>query len=58
MEANLINSDKLFEAMGYVKSAENNQILLLDGPICPDRVANVSRDAIFALVECSVNNLK
>lgn len=31
-----------------------NQTLVLDGPICPDQVTNVSRDALTAYVECQI----
>lgn len=52
ISANLIEADMLFEEMGY--RSMTNQTLVLDGPICPDRVANVSRDAITAKVECRI----
>lgn len=54
IKSNLIDADKLFEAMGYKQFS--NQILMLDGPICPDQVTNVSRDAMAAYVECQVIN--
>lgn len=50
--ANLINAERLFEEMGY--RIMPNRTLMLEGPICPDRVTNVSRDAITANVECQV----
>ncbi|XP_053684690.1 protein tamozhennic [Sabethes cyaneus] len=50
--ANLINAERLFEEMGY--RIMPNQTLILEGPICPDRVTNVSRDAITANVECQI----
>lgn len=53
MKANLIDSEKLFVAMGYTLLP--NQTLVLDGPICPDQVTNVSRDAMTAYVECQVS---
>lgn len=52
IKSNLIDADKLFEAMGYKQLP--NQILMLDGPICPDQVTNVSRDAMAAYVECQI----
>lgn len=51
--ANLVDADKLFEAMGY--KILPDQTLMLDGPICPDQVTNVSRDAMAAYVECQVS---
>lgn len=53
VKANLIGAEKLFEAMGYTLLP--NQTLILDGPICPDQVTNVSRDAMTAYVECQVS---
>lgn len=50
--ANLVGAEALFEQMGY--KTLPNKTLVLDGPICPDRVTNVSRDAITATVECQV----
>lgn len=52
ISANLIGAEILFEEMGY--RAMPNQTLVLEGPICPDRVTNVSRDAITANVECQI----
>lgn len=52
VNANLVGAEKLFEAMGYTLMAD--QTLVLDGPICPDQVTNVSRDAMAAYVECQV----
>lgn len=51
--ANLVGAEKLFEAMGYTLLPD--QTLVLDGPICPDQVTNVSRDAMAAYVECQVS---
>lgn len=42
----------MFEAMGYIMMSDHT--LSLDGSICPDRVTNVSRDAMTAYVECQV----
>lgn len=53
VKANLIDAEKLFEAMGYTLLP--NHTLVLDGPICPDQVTNVSRDAMTAYVECQVS---
>lgn len=50
--ANLVGAEALFEQMGY--KTLPNKTLVLDGPICPDRVTNVSRDAITATVECQI----
>lgn len=52
IKSNLVDAEKLFEAMGYRQIS--NQILILDGPICPDQVTNVSRDAMAAYVECQI----
>jgi spermatogenesis-associated protein 2 len=49
---NLMDAEKLFIAMGY--KLLPNQTLVLDGPICPDQVTNVSRDALTAYVECQI----
>lgn len=47
-----MDAEKLFIAMGY--KLLPNQTLVLDGPICPDQVTNVSRDALTAYVECQI----
>ncbi|XP_017483556.1 PREDICTED: protein tamozhennic [Rhagoletis zephyria] len=52
IKSNLFDAEKLFEAMGYRQVSD--EILLLDGPICPDQVTNVSRDAMAAYVECQI----
>lgn len=52
VKANLVDAERMFEAMGYTLLP--NQTLVLDGPICPDQVTNVSRDAMTAYVECQV----
>lgn len=49
---NLLDAEKIFIAMGY--KLLPNQTLVLDGPICPDQVTNVSRDALTAYVECQI----
>lgn len=43
----------MFEAMGY--KYIGNGILALEGPVCPDRLTNVSQDSIVAFVECQVS---
>lgn len=52
VEANLVDAVKMFEAMGYTR--KDNVTLVLNGNICADQVANVSRDAMAAYVECNV----
>ncbi|ALC40548.1 tamo [Drosophila busckii] len=52
VESNLLDADKLFIAMGYRRIAEDT--FVLEGPICPDQVTNVSRDAMAAYVECQI----
>ncbi|XP_030368986.1 protein tamozhennic [Scaptodrosophila lebanonensis] len=52
VKSNLLDADKLFIAMGYRRTAEDT--FVLDGPICPDQVTNVSRDAMAAYVECQI----
>lgn len=52
IEANLIGAEKIFEIIGY--KPIGNGILALDGPICPDRAANISRDCLVAYVECQI----
>lgn len=42
----------MFELMGYRHAGLGE--LVLEGPIDPDKVSNVSRDAIVAFVECQV----
>jgi spermatogenesis-associated protein 2 len=49
---NLLDAEQIFIAMGY--KLLPNQTLVLDGPICPDQVTNVSRDALTAYVECQI----
>lgn len=52
IQSNLVESEKIFEAMGY--KVLPNRTLVLEGPICPDQVTNVSRDALMAFVECQI----
>lgn len=47
MEAEII-----FGALGYNYIGEG--FLVLDGPICLDRVAAISKDCLIAYVECQV----
>lgn len=53
IEANLVGAETMFEAMGYKHVA--NGVLILEGPICPDRVSSISRDCLVAYVECQVS---
>lgn len=50
-----MGAETLFQAMGYKNIG--NGILMLDGPVCPDRVSNMSRDCLVAYVECQVKRL-
>ncbi|XP_037806672.1 protein tamozhennic [Lucilia sericata] len=52
IKSNLLDAEKLFEAMGYRRLSDDT--LILDGPICPDQVTNVSRDAMTAYVELQI----
>ncbi|XP_043258309.1 uncharacterized protein LOC122400749 [Colletes gigas] len=52
VEANLIGAELMFEQMGYKHTGLG--ILTLEGPIDPDKVSSVSRDAIVAFVECQI----
>ncbi|XP_075165453.1 PUB and ZnF_RBZ domain-containing protein tamozhennic [Haematobia irritans] len=52
IKTNLADAEKLFEAMGYRRLSDDT--LILDGPICPDQVTNVSRDAMTAYVELQI----
>ncbi|XP_049963535.1 protein tamozhennic isoform X1 [Schistocerca serialis cubense] len=52
VEANLIGAELMLEAMGYKHTGSS--IMVLDGPIDPDRVSNVSRDSLVAFVECQL----
>lgn len=42
----------MFEALGYRNIG--NGLLVLDSPICVDRIAAVSKDCLVAYVECQV----
>ncbi|KAG8231654.1 hypothetical protein J437_LFUL018117 [Ladona fulva] len=52
VESHLIGAEVMFELMGYRKVGAD--AMSLEGPIDPDRVASVSRDALFAYVECQI----
>ncbi|KAK2577266.1 hypothetical protein KPH14_003404 [Odynerus spinipes] len=52
VQANLIGAELMFEQMGYKHAGR--EVLVLEGPIDPDKVTNVSRDAIVAFVECQI----
>ncbi|XP_012275747.1 uncharacterized protein LOC105697209 [Orussus abietinus] len=52
VETNLIGAELMFELMGYKHT--DLGVLTLEGSIDPDRVLNVSRDAIVAFVECQI----
>ncbi|XP_015610498.1 protein tamozhennic [Cephus cinctus] len=52
VEANLIGAELMFELMGYKHTGLG--VLALEGPIDPDKVSSVSRDAIVAFVECQI----
>lgn len=52
IQSSLIDADKLFVAMGYRSISDDT--LILDGPICPDQVSNVFRDAMTAYVELQI----
>lgn len=56
IEANLDETGviEMFEVMGY--RMEDGGVLVLEGPVCPDRVTCVSQDALFAYVECQILN--
>ncbi|KAK7872358.1 hypothetical protein R5R35_006987 [Gryllus longicercus] len=52
IEANLVGAEVMLEAMGYKHTG--NTTMVLEGPIDPDRVSNVSRDSLMASVECQL----
>ncbi|XP_067004608.2 protein tamozhennic [Anabrus simplex] len=52
VDANLVGAELMLEAMGYKHIG--NTTMVLDGPIDPDRVSNVSRDSLMAAVECQL----
>jgi len=43
----------MLQAMGYKHVGKT--LMVLDGPIDPDRVSSVSRDSLMAFVECQVS---
>jgi spermatogenesis-associated protein 2 len=55
IEANLAGAELMLQAMGYKHAGQT--VMVLDGPIDPDRVSNVSRDSLMAFVECQVSKL-
>ncbi|KAL1502263.1 hypothetical protein ABEB36_007429 [Hypothenemus hampei] len=52
VEANLVGAETIFEAMGYTRVESG--VMVLDGPICPDKVSSISRDCLVAYVECQI----
>ncbi|CAD6243814.1 GSCOCG00013153001-RA-CDS [Cotesia congregata] len=54
IETNLIGAELMFELMGYKPTLHERGVMTLEGPIDPDRVSFVSRDAIVAFVECQI----
>ncbi|XP_045522306.1 uncharacterized protein LOC123712943 isoform X1 [Pieris brassicae] len=52
VEANLVGGESLLQAMGY--RALGGGRLALDGPVCPDMAAAVSRDALIAQCESQI----
>ncbi|KAG8039488.1 hypothetical protein G9C98_008131 [Cotesia typhae] len=54
IETNLIGAELMFELMGYKPTLHERGVMSLEGPIDPDRVSYVSRDAIVAFVECQI----
>lgn len=52
IEANIVGSELLLQQMGYKPSGAGR--MTLDGPVCPDMVAAISRDALIAHVECQI----
>ncbi|XP_013109411.2 protein tamozhennic [Stomoxys calcitrans] len=52
IKTNLVNAEKLFEAMGYRHLSKDTMVL--NGPLCPELVASVSRDAITACFELQI----
>ncbi|XP_016953485.1 protein tamozhennic [Drosophila biarmipes] len=52
IQPRLLDAEQLFLAMGYRRVSDDT--FVLEGPICPDQVTNVSRDAMAAYVECQI----
>lgn len=48
----MVGAETMLQAMGYRPAGEGR--LALDGPVCPDMAAAISRDAIIAHCECQV----
>jgi spermatogenesis-associated protein 2 len=53
IEGNLAGAELMLQAMGYKHAGKT--LMVLDGPIDPDRVSSVSRDSLMAFVECQVS---
>lgn len=54
IKSNLIDPEELFLTMGYMRTNANE--LVLKDVICPDRMMNMSRDAMTAYTECKIMN--
>ncbi|XP_039759328.1 uncharacterized protein LOC120633240 [Pararge aegeria] len=52
VEANMVGAETLLQAMGY--RAIGSGRLSLEGPVCPDMAAAISRDALIAHCECQI----
>ncbi|CAH2089388.1 unnamed protein product [Euphydryas editha] len=52
VEANMVGAESMLQAMGYRPVGAGR--LALDGPVCPDMAAAISRDAIIAHCECQI----
>ncbi|CAH0724324.1 unnamed protein product, partial [Brenthis ino] len=52
VESNMVGAETMLQAMGY--RAVGAGRLALDGPVCPDMAAAISRDAIIAHCECQI----
>ncbi|OWR42303.1 Tamo [Danaus plexippus plexippus] len=52
VESNLVCAESLLHILGYRPSGPGK--LALDGPVCPDMAAAISRDAIIAYCECQI----
>lgn len=52
IQSHLVDAELMFKEMGYRR--QSNGTLLLKGTPCLDQVANVSRDALVAYVECQL----
>nr|CAD7454700.1 unnamed protein product [Timema tahoe] len=52
IDSNLVGAERMLMAMGYKLTSQ--MTMMLEGPIDPDRVSNVSRDSLVAFVECQM----